>query len=128
MSTRVRARSQVRRFISLKLKPDPDYRNGKLAAWLFLPTDLLDSQPPRNPAQPLLYGARIPLPSGGAARDRHGRWRRDVMDARAAQDERRSRVRRSRVVLISRCWDQVLQDVSQATVAKKPGHRGEFAK
>ena len=34
-------------------------------------------------------------------------------------------VRRSRVVLTPRCWRQVRGDISRATVAKKPGHRGE---
>jgi hypothetical protein len=46
-------------------------------------------------------------PIRGAARDRHGRWERDAMDAhRRAQllrDERRLCGRRNRVVLALRC-------------------------
>jgi hypothetical protein len=52
---------------------------------------------------------------------------RDAVDAAATQDERRFRGRRSRVVLTPRRWRQVLekQSFSGATVARKPGHRGE---
>jgi len=47
--------------------------------------------------------------------------RRDVMDARGAQDEGARRVRRSRVVLTPRCWRQVAQvHFCVATVAKEP--------
>jgi hypothetical protein len=49
-----------------------------------------------------------PAPVRGAARDRHGRWERDAMDAhRRAQslrDERCLCGRRSRVVLAPRRW------------------------
>ena len=65
-----------------------------------------------------------PAPAGGAARDRHGRWERDAMDAEASFDEWRQRGRRNRVVLAPRRWRQVLRDVRRATVAKKPGTPG----
>jgi hypothetical protein len=45
----------------------------------------------------------------GAFRDRHGRGRWDAVDAEGAFDERRSRGRRSRVVLTPRRWRQVLR-------------------
>jgi hypothetical protein len=61
----------------------------------------------RRPNQ--LYFPPVPLPSGGVARDRHGRWERDAMDALAAADECGRCVRRNRAVLVSRCWDQVLR-------------------
>jgi hypothetical protein len=32
---------------------------------------------------------RYPAPARGAFRDRHGRWARDAMDAKAPKDERR---------------------------------------
>jgi hypothetical protein len=41
----------------------------------------------------------IPCPRRGAYRDRHGRWARGAMDARAATDERGLSGRRRRVVL-----------------------------
>ena len=49
------------------------------------------------------------------------------MDAKAANDERCCRGRRSRVVLTPRRWCQVRgkQNFSRATVARKPDHRGE---
>jgi hypothetical protein len=51
------------------------------------------------------------------------RWTR-----RLAYDDRRRRGRQRRVVLISRCWDQALsRRFERATVANKPGHRGERA-
>ena len=58
--------------------------------------------------------------SGGAARDRHGRWERDAMDAVRA---RRSAdcVRRNRAVPIPRRWNQALRTMRKATVANKPG-------
>ena len=51
---------------------------------------------------------------------------RDAVDAAATQDERRFCGRRSRVVLTPRRWCQVCErQLSQATVARKPGRRGE---
>jgi hypothetical protein len=52
-----------------------------------------------------IHNYRIPS-HRGAFRDRHGHWLRDAMDARAAQDERSSCGRRSRVVLTLRCRRQ----------------------
>jgi hypothetical protein len=51
----------------------------------------------------------------------------DAVDAEARFDEARQRGRQSRVVLTPRRWRQVLkrQSLSGATVARKPGHRGE---
>src|SRR4030095_3547370 len=47
--------------------------------------------------------------------------RRDVMDARGAQDEGARRVRRSRVVLTPRCWRQMRRGkLLRMTVAIKP--------
>jgi hypothetical protein len=74
---------------------------------------------------------------------REGRWpssrtlERDAVDAKASSraflraDERRYRVRRSRVVLTPRCWRQVGDDawhiigITLAMVTKKPGRQGE---
>jgi hypothetical protein len=51
---------------------------------------------------------------------------RDAVDAGGASDEGASCGRRSRVVLTPRRWRQVCgRQLSQATVANKPGHRGE---
>ena len=50
--------------------------------------------------------------------------RRAAMDAVAAQDVRHNRVRSSRVVLISRCWNQAAQAIAAATGARKPGTPG----
>ena len=41
--------------------------------------------------------------------DRHEPWGGDAMDADGTSDERGGRGRRSRVVLISRRWDQALR-------------------
>jgi len=54
-----------------------------------------------------------PASAGGAYRDRHGRGKRDAMDALVSPDERCERGRQRRVVLIPRRWDQVLRDVSR---------------
>jgi len=51
------------------------------------------------------------------------RW--DAVDARRREDERRQRGRRSRVVLTPRRWRQVGGAIRLATVANKPGRRGE---
>ena len=68
----------------------------------------------------------VSLPQRGTARDRHGRWERDAVDANGALDETRQRGRRSRVVLTPRRWRQVGgRNLPPATVANKPGHRGE---
>jgi len=48
-----------------------------------------------------------PVPTGGAYRDRHGRWARDAMAADGAEDEGAGRGRRSRVVLTPRRWREV---------------------
>jgi len=47
------------------------------------------------------------------------------MDAAASEDEWCRSGRRNRVVLASRRWGQACHDDWQATVAKKPGHRGD---
>ena len=54
----------------------------------------------------VIYFAR-PASTRGAYRDRHGRWKRDAMDALTLPDEQGRSGRRRRVVLISRRWDQV---------------------
>jgi hypothetical protein len=65
----------------------------------------------------------------GAYRDRHGRGKRDAMDAQAVPDERGRCERPSRVVPISRRWDQALRDVAQGDGGYQAGtpaaHRGE---
>src|SRR5258708_1509516 len=53
------------------------------------------------------YIPRHPVPHRGAFRDRHGRRRRDAVDAASAIDEQRLSGRRSRVVLTPRRWCQV---------------------
>jgi hypothetical protein len=62
-----------------------------------------------------------PASTGGAYRDRHGRWMRDAMDALVSPGERDRCGWQSRVVLIPRRWDQVLGDDPETTVATKPG-------
>jgi hypothetical protein len=59
-----------------------------------------------------------PASTGGAYRDRHGRWKRGAVDVklfsgREPADEDIFTDGRNRVVLIPRCWDEVLRDVSQ---------------
>jgi hypothetical protein len=80
------------------------------------------------------YIHRCPGPHRGAFRDRHGRWVRDAMDAACQKTNDIARGRRSRVVLTLRRWRQVLEKQASckflasflgATVANKPGHRGE---
>jgi hypothetical protein len=63
----------------------------------------------------------------GAARDRHGRWERDAVDATGALDETRSmRTAKScgpdAPTLASSFEEEIFRE---ATVANKPGHRGE---
>jgi len=65
-----------------------------------------------------------PDSTGGAARDRHGRWERDAMDARAALDGRGRCGRRNRGVLTPRRWCQVSRAIREATVAKTLGTPG----
>src|SRR5262249_25543538 len=81
--------------------------------------------------QKIMVNSRHPAPPGGAARDRHGRWQRDAVDAMGAQDECAGRGRRSRAVPISRHAAPTLGPSSwvmipRATVANKPRHRGEY--
>jgi hypothetical protein len=70
----------------------------------------------------------VQLPRSVSARGASGlsspNARRNAMDATAAQDVRRRRVRSSRVVLSPRRWGQVNRDDLFATVAKKPGTPG----
>jgi hypothetical protein len=68
----------------------------------------------------------VPPPPGGAYRDRHGRGKRDAVDAADMQravrvDEHIRSVRRNRVVPIPRRWDQASRDEREATAANKPG-------
>ena len=51
--------------------------------------------------------------------------RRDAVDGGGAADERAACGRQSRVVLTPRRWRQACGSIPQATVARKPGHRGE---
>jgi hypothetical protein len=54
----------------------------------------------------------------------NARW--DAVDAALRETNVAARGRRSRVVLAPRCWRQVLwKSFREATVARKPGHRGE---
>jgi hypothetical protein len=71
----------------------------------------------------------VPSPRGAAC-DRHEtrdgmRWTRQRRRAPLARGRAARSVRRSRVVLTPRRWRQVLWIVCKATVARKPGHRGE---
>src|SRR5690348_12411294 len=72
----------------------------------------------------MILSAR-PASTGGAARDRHGRRRRDAVDAgmlsALARRRKHSRVRRNRAVPIPRRWDQALRAMREATVARQPG-------
>jgi hypothetical protein len=68
-----------------------------------------------------------PASAGGAYRDRHGRWKRDAMDALARETNAFRGGRLRRVVLIPRRWDQVGGDDPPAMVARKPGRQGEHA-
>src|SRR6266481_7874204 len=73
---------------------------------------------------------RYPVPARGAARDRHGRWERDAMDAAASgAQSARGRMMLQRTakscgpgaptLALSRWYDPLM------TVAKEPGHREE---
>jgi hypothetical protein len=61
-----------------------------------------------------------PEPTRGAFRDRHERWVRDAMDVLATPDERCEYVRRNRVVLIPRRWDQACK-MAMSAEADTPG-------
>jgi hypothetical protein len=68
-----------------------------------------------------------PAPSRGAFRDRHGRGRRDAVDAGGASDEGAGlRTAKScgpdAPTLASSWW----KTIPLMTVANKPGHRGEY--
>ena len=65
--------------------------------------------------------SRIPCPPRGAYRDRHERWAQDAVDAMRARDECARCGRRSRGVLISRRWYQL---VTMAMSALRPRHAG----
>ena len=71
----------------------------------------------------------IPCPPRGAYRDRHGRWARDAMDVnrRALSFARTSGVLRTAKSYgpDAPTLASSLRQHPQATVAKKPGHRGE---
>jgi hypothetical protein len=73
---------------------------------------------------------RHPVPTRGALRDRHGRWGRDAVDAAVSG----ARMRAGRMILsrtAKSCGPDAptlvssLRSDPQATVARKPGHRGE---
>ena len=72
----------------------------------------------------------VPLPLGGAARDRHGRWRRDAMDARgfSARCARRrkllSRTAKSRRPGPPTLGSSLHVTNARATEANKPGTPG----
>jgi hypothetical protein len=67
------------------------------------PTCRMPLRLPRRANHPHLFGH--PAASArGALRDRHERWLWDAMGAVLAIDDRRGRVRRSRVVLAPRRW------------------------
>jgi len=66
-----------------------------------------------------------PASTRGAYRDRHGRRKRDAVDAWVCSALARRRthpgVRRNRAVPIPRRWNQALRDERKATAANKPG-------
>jgi hypothetical protein len=79
---------------------------------------------PLNPSGKSPLEIRSSHPMRGAARDRHERAV-GCGDAMAANDECRRCVRKSRVVLAPRRWCQACSSGARATVARKPGRRGE---
>jgi hypothetical protein len=69
---------------------------------------------------------------GGAARDRHGRWKQDavavrVCSARDACRRKQLHGRRRRVVLIPRRWDQALRRRFAGDGGYKARYTGESA-
>src|SRR6202035_5666134 len=78
---------------------------------------------PSDPNQ--FYISRHPAPHRGAFRDRHGREEGCGGRGRCQKTNDVARGRRSRVVLTPRLWRQVRGFNLRATVARKPGHRGE---
>jgi hypothetical protein len=70
-------------------------------------------------------GSRV-YSTEGRAHVTNAGW--DAVDANGARDVRAERGRQSRVVLTPRRWRQVpgKRSFSGATVARKPGHRGEL--
>ena len=80
-----------------------------------------------------MFPSAHPASPGGAARDRHGRWRQDAMDVRVCSahvraDESSFTDEQKRVVLIPRRWDQVLRRrFARRRWLQSPVHRGERA-
>jgi hypothetical protein len=72
----------------------------------------------------MIVSAR-PAPRGGALRDRHGRWRRDAMDAGRVRGEHEGRGRPSRVVLAPRRWRQAGGAIRLRRGLSSPAPRGE---
>ncbi len=80
---------------------------------------------PLSPSGKSVIWIRPSHPMRGAGRDRHERavgcgGRESLRKTNAGR-----RGRRSRVVPTPRRWRQVRENISRATVARKPGHRGE---
>jgi hypothetical protein len=71
------------------------------------------------------FSSRRPAPDTEALRGRHETWRGMRWTRRLHATSEADRGRPSRVVLISRRWDQSPGQEPGGTVAKKPAHRGE---
>jgi hypothetical protein len=72
-----------------------------------------------------------PASAGGAYRDRHGRWKRDAVDARRlsalARRRKHPRGRPSRMVLSPRRWGQACETIfARRRWLTSPVHRGEY--
>ena len=96
----------------------------------FLSSPLSKNIPLGDLVDAALLIATVPPLRRGAARDRHGRWGGMRWTQQASGARRRAGrsaccVRQNRVVLTPRRWRQVGGDKPPATVARKPGHRGE---
>jgi hypothetical protein len=97
--------------------------NHSVRRWRVCPAPFAKILPfPFDPNHPHI--SRHPGPHRGAFRDRHGRRARDAVDAACQKTNDVARGRRSRVVLTPRRWRQEASFLG-ATVANKPGHRGE---
>jgi hypothetical protein len=101
----------------------PQLPDGQITQWPVqpFPQKFSDFQKPQITG----IAIGVSFSQRGAARDRHGRWERDAVDAIGALDE--TRLMRT----VKSCGPDAptlassLRKDSQAMVANKPGHQGE---